>query len=111
FPSLLLTEGSAPASPAAGKRRLYVLSSDHLAYLKDSAGAVVGLMSNPMTAANDLIVGGASGAPTRLATVASKTLQTDGSGVISWGTPSATAFSGAKATNNGTQSISNNTET
>lgn len=47
FPSLLLTEqGSAPASPASGKRRLYVLSADHLAYLKDSAGGVVQVLTD-----------------------------------------------------------------
>lgn len=96
FSSLLITEGSAPASPAAGKRRLYVLSSDHLAYLKDSSGTVVGLTLggyvpggtdvaiadggtgastatagfdalSPMTTAGDLIIGGASGTRTRLA--------------------------------------------
>lgn len=67
FPSLLITEGTAPSSPAAGKRRLYVLSADHLAYLKDSSGAVVNLITNPMTTAGDTIYGGASGVPTRLA--------------------------------------------
>lgn len=40
FPSLLLVEGSAPASPSSGQRRLYALSSDHLPYVKDSAGTI-----------------------------------------------------------------------
>lgn len=67
FPSLLLTEGSAPASPAAGKRRLYVLSSDHLPYLKDSAGAIVGLATDPMTTRGDVVVRNASNVTARLA--------------------------------------------
>jgi len=66
-PYLTLVEGSAPSAPAAGDRRIYVLSSDHLVYLKDSSSAVVALMSNPMTTAGDTMYGGASGLPTRLA--------------------------------------------
>jgi len=76
FPSLLLTEGSAPSSPAAGKRRLYVLSADHLAYLKDSSGAVVSLISNPLTTGGDTLYGGASGVPTRLANGGLRTMLT-----------------------------------
>lgn len=53
-----------------------------------------GGMTNPMTTADDLIIGGASGVPTRLATTASKSLVTDGSGVISWGTAPAGNYSG-----------------
>lgn len=51
-------------------------------------------LTNPMTTANDLIIGGASGVPARLATSASKTLQTDGSGVIAWTTPTSAAAYG-----------------
>lgn len=85
FATLLLTEqGSAPASPAAGKRRLYVLSADHLAYLKDSSGAVVNLISNPMTASGDIIYGGASGVPTKLVKGSDGEVLTLASGVPSW---------------------------
>lgn len=46
FPSLLLTESSAPSSPAAGKRRLWV-GTDHVLQWKDSSGNV-----NPVAALN-----------------------------------------------------------
>lgn len=42
----LVEQGSAPGSASAGQRRLYVLSADHLVYLKDSAGSVVGLVTD-----------------------------------------------------------------
>lgn len=38
FPSLLITEGTVPASPAAGKQRLYVDSTSHLLKLVNSSG-------------------------------------------------------------------------
>lgn len=40
FASLLVTEGSAPSSPASGKQRFYLDSADHLPKLKNSAGTV-----------------------------------------------------------------------
>jgi hypothetical protein len=40
FPSLLVTEGSAPSSPAAGKQRVYIDSSDHHLKTKTSGGTV-----------------------------------------------------------------------
>lgn len=40
FPSLLVTEGSAPASPAAGKQRVFIDSADHLLKVKNSSGTV-----------------------------------------------------------------------
>jgi hypothetical protein len=43
FPSLLIKEGTAPASPAAGDRRLYIDSTSHLPFLKDSGGLLVPL--------------------------------------------------------------------
>jgi hypothetical protein len=46
-----------------------------------------GVMTNPMTAVNDLILGGSSGTPTRLAAVASKILGTDGSANVGWISP------------------------
>lgn len=67
FPSVLILEGSAPSSPSAGNQRLYVDSSDHVLKLKNSSGTVSTLPVNPMTTAQDVIVGGASGAPGRLA--------------------------------------------
>ncbi len=60
---------AAPATPASGKSRVFT-RADGLYYM-DDAGAETGPMaagfSNPMTTAGDIIYGGASGTPTRLA--------------------------------------------
>lgn len=40
FPSLLVKEGSAPSSPAAGDQRVYIDSSDHKLKRKNSSGTV-----------------------------------------------------------------------
>ena len=40
FTSLLVVEGSAPASPSSGDQRLFVDSADHLLKLKNSGGTV-----------------------------------------------------------------------
>src|SRR5215211_427402 len=52
------------------------------------AGSGGGGMTNPMTTANDIIIGGASGAPTRLAKGANNTyLGVNGSGNLAYSTP------------------------
>lgn len=51
------------------------------------SGGGGGGMSNPMTTADDLIVGGASGTPTRLAVGAESTVLTVSSGVPAWVAP------------------------
>lgn len=38
FPSLLITEGTEPSAPAAGKQRLYIDSTTHLLKATDSSG-------------------------------------------------------------------------
>lgn len=43
FPKLILTEGAAPSSPAAGDFKLYFDSGDHLLKWKNSAGTVTTL--------------------------------------------------------------------
>lgn len=50
----------------------------------DSGFTSSSFMTNPMIAANDMIVGGASGVPTRVASIASKCWTTDGSGTPGW---------------------------
>ncbi len=67
FPKVILVEGSAPSSPSASDFKLYVDSSDHLLKIKNSAGTVTSFSANPMTTSGDIIYGGASGVPTRLA--------------------------------------------
>src|SRR6187551_2636854 len=38
FPSLLITEGTEPSAPAAGKQRLYIDSTTHLLKATNSSG-------------------------------------------------------------------------
>lgn len=72
FPKLIGAEGAAPATPAAASSILYV-KADGLWYSKDDAGVETLVsggaagMTNPMTTQGDIISGGASGAPGRLA--------------------------------------------
>jgi hypothetical protein len=68
FPSILVTEGTEPSAPAAGKQRLYIDSTSHKLKRTDSSGTDVTIegIANPMTTAGDVIYGGASGVPTRL---------------------------------------------
>lgn len=56
FPSVLVTEGSAPTAPAAGKKRLYIDSSDHHLKTKDSASAIVDLQAAAASYASDVKV-------------------------------------------------------
>src|SRR5574337_406615 len=66
-------QASDPASPASGHHALYTKSGG--VYVKSAAGVVTGPlidatsagMANPMTTQDDIIVGGAAGAPGRLA--------------------------------------------
>jgi hypothetical protein len=65
------TNQAAPAAPAAGKITLYA-NTDNTFHFINSAGTDVQLatgagFANPMTTQSDVIVGGSSGAPTRLA--------------------------------------------
>lgn len=51
FPSLLITEGTEPSAPAAGKQRMYIDSTTHVLMLTNSSGT-------------ETAVGSGSGAPT-----------------------------------------------
>lgn len=84
-------QGSAPATPATGKWRLFT-KSDGL-YLVDDGGNVSGpfptsALSNPMTTAEDIIVGGTAGAPSRLAVGSESDVLTVSSGAVAWAPPS-----------------------
>lgn len=70
FPAMTYVEGTTPSSPSAGRQKLFVRSSDHVLCMVDSSGTVVALsgsLTNPMTTAGDIVVGGSAGVPTRLA--------------------------------------------
>jgi hypothetical protein len=62
----LKLQGSKPSAPASGYDILYTKTGG--LYIEDSGGTETGpMMANPMNAAGDIIVGGTSGAPERLA--------------------------------------------
>ncbi len=66
---LIMTEGDAAETPAAGTLVIYA-KSDSIFYYKDDAGVERGLtegMANPMTTAGDIVYGGVDGEATRLA--------------------------------------------
>jgi hypothetical protein len=74
FPSLLVTEGSAPSSPAAGKQRVYIDSADHKLKRKNSSGTVTVIESSGSVATDtifdakgDLAVGTGADTASRLA--------------------------------------------
>lgn len=73
FPSLLITESTEPTAPAAGKQRLYIDSTSHKLKATNSSGTERDIEDNPMTTAGDIIYGGASGVPTRLASAGATT--------------------------------------
>lgn len=50
FPSLLVKEGSAPASPASGDQRIFIDSADHHFKRKNSSGTVTDLESGSAAA-------------------------------------------------------------
>jgi hypothetical protein len=58
-------QGSDPTAPATGHTDIYTKSGK--VYKRAAGGAAILLVDNPMTAEDDLIVGGASGAPSHLA--------------------------------------------
>jgi hypothetical protein len=92
FPRFLLVVGSADGTPSAGLVTLYA-KSDGI-YYKDDAGTefkVTGALSNPMTTAGDIIIGGASGVPARLPADADGKVLKLVSGAPAWADESAGA--------------------
>lgn len=66
--NLDVRETAAAADPASGFGRLYTDPTTKQIFERTSAGVLVPLgFGNPMTTAGDIITGGVSGAPTRLA--------------------------------------------
>lgn len=104
FPSVLLVEGSTPASPTSGDDRLFVDSADHVLKWVNSSGVVTPVTPNVMTAVGDLMYGGTSGAATRLAAVATgKVLASQGvTTAPAWGY---LPYHGCRAYNSATESL------
>ncbi|HEY8817445.1 MAG TPA: hypothetical protein VIM25_01295 [Candidatus Limnocylindrales bacterium] len=100
-PYLSFVEGAAPSSPAATNFRLFYDSADHGLKWKNSAGTVVAIatgtpLTNPMTTLDDIIKGGAAGAPARLAVGAAGGALSVINGAVAWN--SGTSFPASKAT-------------
>lgn len=81
-PSLLIVEGAAPASPAAGDQRLFIDSADHLLKRKNSGGTVTTIGSAALAtdtlwdAAGDLVVGTGADTAAKLSVGADSTVLT-----------------------------------
>jgi 2-keto-4-pentenoate hydratase len=52
YPSMLVVEGTVPASPAAGRQRIYIDTADHVFKRVDSSGVVVALELSPVKVIN-----------------------------------------------------------
>jgi hypothetical protein len=101
---ILRGQTALPPTPLAGKWTLYVDEATSLLMMEadDGSTAPVGAggggggMTNPMTAPQDIIIGGAAGAPTRLGVGGAGQVLTVVGGVLAWQAPApATAPSGA----------------
>ena len=89
----LYQTNNAPATPPAGWMVTYA-KPDNKLYAKNDAGVEMPLvgMTNPMTAAGDLIIGGTSGTPTRKAIGVSGDVLTTVGGVPVWQAPTGSAL-------------------
>lgn len=74
FPSILITEGTEPSAPAAGKQRLYIDSTTHHLMRTNSSGTETdieaggtGIPGTLLDAKGDLIVASAADTAARLA--------------------------------------------
>lgn len=92
IPELTFVEEAEPATPAANRATLFLDTADGILKWKADDGTVYDIgqgLTNPMTTAGDIIIGGASGVPARLATgAANSRLVSDGAGGLSWIVPS-----------------------
>jgi len=83
-PRVNITDGSAPSAPTTGV--ILYSASGQLHAVNSTADSA--LMTNPMTTASDLIVGGSSGAPTRLGVGSTRqVLSVNSGGDIVWVNP------------------------
>jgi hypothetical protein len=98
FPSVKLVETASGSlgTVGASNQRLAIDPTSHLLYWKDNSGTVRTALANPMTTSQDVIVGGASGAPGRLAAGAAGGVLAMGNSAVIWN--AGTSFPGSKAT-------------
>ncbi len=89
IPALRMEEqASDPAAPAAGYRLIYPKAGGWYGRRSDGTVELLTGLSNPMTGVGDLIIGGASGAPTRKAPGTNGHVLTMVSGSPDWAAPS-----------------------
>lgn len=108
FPSILITEGTEPSAPAAGKQRMYIDSTTHVLMLTNSSGvesAVGGAGTSVATdaiwdAAGDLVQGtGANTGGKLSAGLAGQTLRSAGAAAANtWAYPPGYEFDYAQFT-------------
>lgn len=103
FPSILITEGTEPSAPAAGKQRLYIDSTTHKLKRTDSSGTDVTIESSGAVAtdtiwdaAGDLAVGSGADTAAKLSIGAVGAALSRINGAVAWN--SGTSFPGSKAT-------------
>jgi hypothetical protein len=103
FPKVSFLVGSAPATPASGNLAIYAKTGGGV-FAKDSAGTETALgggsggMTNPMTAAGDIIIGGTSGTPTALPKATDGQVLTLVSGAPAWAASSGSSSLGSAVT-------------
>jgi len=117
FPSILITEGTEPSAPAAGKQRLYIDSTTHLLKATNSSGTdrtIEGVPAGAVTSSGLTMATARLLGRTTASTGAIEEI-TVGSGLsLSAGSLTATgaaAFSGCKVTRSAVQTLSDNTLT
>src|SRR5262245_20476787 len=102
YPSILITEGTEPSAPAAGKQRLYIDSTTHKLKRTDSSGTDVTIEGGNVAtdtiwdAAGDLAVGSGADTAARLAKGNAGGVLAMGNSAVIWN--AATSFPGSKAT-------------
>lgn len=102
FPSILITEGTEPSAPAAGKQRLYIDSTTHHLKRTDSSGTDVdiesaaanGLATDTLwDAAGDLVVGSGANTAAKLTKGSAGGYLSMINGAVAWN--SGTSFPGS----------------
>lgn len=106
FPSILITEGTEPAAPAAGKQRVYIDSSTHHLKRTDSSGTDVdieaaagGVATDAIwDAAGDLAVGTGANTAAKLTKGAAGTVPTAGASTVAYAYPPGYEFDYVEST-------------
>ena len=115
--AVLIGRGLLSARPAAGTPGSLYYATDTATLYRDNGASWdsvegAGGLTNPMTAAGDLIVGGASGTPTRLAAGSATNVLTMVAGAPAWAAASGGgAFSGCRAYSSAAQSLAPGVDT